>query len=122
MLARLLAYATQPGQTAYGGVPRSPKWAGVRAGHLKQFPACAACGSRKCVEVHHVVPVSWPGGKELELDPANLLTLCESKTMNCHLWIGHLGDFRSRNPNAVADAAAVLAKVRGRPYPGRLGR
>lgn len=78
--------------------PRSPEWAKVRAEHLKIEPACQWCGRSKNLEVHHIWPFAWPGGDKLELVPDNLITLCESPGYNCHLEIGHLGDFKSRNP------------------------
>lgn len=92
---------------------RSTRWPAVRARHLAEHPACAACGGRSGVEVHHVLPVGWPGGRANELDPANLITLCPGH----HLWVGHLGDWRARNPECRADAAAVRAKVAARAYP-----
>jgi 5-methylcytosine-specific restriction enzyme A len=96
---------------------RSGHWPKVRAEHLEREPACAACGTQDHVQVHHVLPVSWPGGLYHECDAANLVTLCASPGHNCHLWIGHLGDFKSRNTMVRADAAAMLAKVKGRQYP-----
>ena len=113
-----LAVARQYGLTGAGPVPlfgaeRSPHWSAVRAAYLKKNPSCAACGCDDAVEVHHVHPVSWPGGKDLELDESNLMTLCRVH----HLWVGHLGSFFSKNDDARADAAAFLAKVRARPLP-----
>lgn len=92
---------------------RSPGWPKARAAHLKLYPRCAVCDGRKDLEVHHVVPVSWPGGKELELASSNLLTLCGPH----HLWHGHLGSWFSRNPDVREDAAAWLAKIQSRPKP-----
>lgn len=99
------------------GVPRSPHWPAVRNDFLTHFPSCAACGKREALQVHHIYPVNWPDGKTKELDPENLITLCESKGMNCHLRIGHLGDFKSRNADVRNDAAASLHKIQHRPYP-----
>jgi hypothetical protein len=67
--------------------------------------------------VHHVLPVSWPRGVAHELDPSNLITLCGPEAHHCHLMVGHLGDYHSRNPNVVNDAARMLAKIESRPYP-----
>ena len=95
--------------------PRSPKWEGVRAKHLKAHPVCAACGTKKTLEVHHIVPFS--DNPELELDPSNLITLCESATdgIICHLCIGHLGNYQSYNKNVQYDAAVWLDKFNSRP-------
>ncbi len=88
---------------------RSPGWGEARARHLAGHPTCAMCGADGGLHVHHVLPVHlYP---EWELDPANLLTLCPRDHHLC----GHLLDWHSYNPHAVEDAAAWLAKVRGRP-------
>ncbi len=87
---------------------RSPKWAAVRAAHLKRFPTCAACGSTKNLECHHLWPFHlYPS---LELSPENLLTLCEGDTCNCHLVFGHAGRWNLFSPYAREDAAAHLAR------------
>lgn len=75
---------------------RSPSWPTVRAAHLKEHPTCWACGNDRDLEVHHVLPFHlFP---HLELDPHNLLTLCETIGHNCHLNVGHLGSWRRYNP------------------------
>lgn len=79
------------------GTKRSPKWRKVRYLHLEKFPTCAACGSAKKLEVHHIKPIhSHP---DLELTPSNLITLCESKVrgLDCHRAIGHLGNYKLIN-------------------------
>jgi 5-methylcytosine-specific restriction endonuclease McrA len=96
---------------------RSSHWPAARAAHLQHERECAACGGKDHLEVHHIIPFSWPGGSELELVDSNLITLCESPSHNCHLWVGHLGDYRSRNPDVRRDAAAFRAKIKARPYP-----
>lgn len=88
---------------------RSSKWPKVRAAHLKLNPACAACGTRSKLEVHHLVPFHLDPTREL--DPTNLLTLCESSSHNCHLIWGHLLDWKGCNPAAAADSASYLAKL-----------
>ena len=54
---------------------RSPKWPALRRKFLQRNPTCAACGTTECLEVHHCVPFHIDSAKEL--DPRNLLTLCE---------------------------------------------
>lgn len=95
----------------FGGRPRSPRWPGVRAVHLGRQPRCAACGSAKSVQVHHIRPYHlFPA---LELDPTNLLTLCTGRqSCNCHLTFGHLGDWEHFNYDVVEDAARYLARLR----------
>lgn len=81
---------------------RSPKWPRVRATHLALHNQCALCGNRKNLEVHHIE--SFHERPELELEPSNLITLCEdsdaplTKGLNCHQWCGHLGRWKSINP------------------------
>lgn len=89
-----------PGVVA-AGVPRSPKWANVRAAHLKANPACEACGQKDALEVHHVQP--FHTRPELELDPTNLMTLCGDP---CHIVHGHLMAWARYNPTARTDVRA----------------
>lgn len=90
---------------------RSPRWQAVRHAHLKLFPTCAACGGSSELEVHHIKP--YHVCPELELDPANLITLCESR--KCHFIYGHLYSWSSWNETVVHDAAIMLWKIRNRP-------
>ena len=96
-----------------GGVPRSPEWPAVRKAWLKDNPTCAACGTDKDLQVHHVQAFHTDMTKEL--DPSNFLTLCEGMERNCHRFIGHLNNFQSINENSRADAASWLAKIENRP-------
>jgi len=92
---------------------RSPQWPKVRAKFLKEFPTCQVCDGIKKLQVHHIRPVHvWP---ELELSPANLITLCEASG-NHHLWTGHLGSFQSWNIDVINDAANWHTKITERPY------
>ena len=102
-----------------GGHPRSPRWPEVRLGHLAEHPGCAACGRTDSVQVHHILPLAACmalGRLELELDPRNLITLCESAggilTDDHHLYLGHLGGFHLFNPEVRADAAGRYRLVR----------
>ncbi len=95
---------------------RSGQWPKVRAEHLKLNPACAVCGSETSVEVHHIHPFHIH--PDLELEPSNLVTLCESKRvggLNCHLIFGHLGNFRSFNVEVLPDSASWNRKIGTRP-------
>jgi len=84
------------------GKSRSPKWAAVRQVHLEEYPRCAVCGRAKHLEVHHVEPFHL--SPELELDPLNLLTLCDHPAGSCHLIFGHYGDWSLWNPTVRNDA------------------
>ena len=88
---------------------RASQWPTLRREWLASHPACAACGGRRDVEVHHIRPVHvYPDD---ELDPANLISLCRVH----HFWHGHLGAWQSWNACVVSDAADFLARVRARP-------
>lgn len=68
--------------------PRSGQWPKARADWLVLHPLCRACGTNKFITVHHKKP--YHKFRELELDPRNFVTLCESPSHNCHLIWGHL--------------------------------
>lgn len=112
--------AEQPQQVAYSspaasldheeldnptGAKRSSKWPAVRAAYLADHPVCAACGQADQLNVHHVVPFHFD--RKLELDPSNLITLCTDGIghTNCHLMIGHGGNYKCANPCVREDAA-----------------
>lgn len=89
---------------------RSPKWSEVRKRHLLKQPMCQACGTKKGLEVHHIVP--YGVNPNLELDPNNLITLCDKY---CHFAIGHLMNYKSWNSDVIKDSANYLEKVQNRP-------
>lgn len=87
---------------------RSPHWSRLRDVFLRQHPSCAACGLRKGLQVHHKRPYHLH--PELELDTTNLVTLCMTVRRQCHLDLGHGGDYGCWNPEVEADAAEVLSR------------
>lgn len=89
------------------GSPRSGKWAAVRKQHLEREPACAACGRKKNLEVHHIKP--FKDHPELELDDGNLISLCGDP---CHFVHGHLMSWMRSNPDVRADCEAYRQKMR----------
>jgi hypothetical protein len=91
---------------------RLPGWAKLSCEFLRG-KKCAACGRKTNLIAHHIVPVHIDPSREL--DVTNLMPLCEGKTFNCHLMIGHLGHFKSYNPTAVDDAARVYERLKTRP-------
>lgn len=108
------------------GARRSSKWRALRKDFLARNPQCAVCGGTKKVEVHHIVPFHL--APDMELDETNLLPLCERKKygINCHLLIGHQGNYRDVNLTCYADARywsgklvhmmKVFGKVNPRPH------
>lgn len=95
---------------------RSSHWPTVRKHHLEAHPNCAVCGGTAKLEVHHKQPFHL--NPALELDPSNLITLCEANKegINCHLFVGHLGSFKAFNPAVEQDAADWSKKVTNRPF------
>lgn len=96
---------------------RDPHWPEVRRRHLLRNPCCAACGTKDYLEVHHIIPVHFPHGWLYELEFSNLITLCNGPTQKCHLWVGHCGDWKARNPAVVEDARLLLKRRLQREYP-----
>jgi formate dehydrogenase assembly factor FdhD len=94
------------------GTARSSKWPKVREEHLKKNNVCAVCGGDKKLEVHHKKPFHLH--PELELEPSNLVTLCEAlnKGLNCHLLIGHLGNYKNMNPDVDKDVRSWSKKLK----------
>jgi 5-methylcytosine-specific restriction endonuclease McrA len=92
---------------------RSSQWPAVRRAYLADHPFCAACGGRVELEVHHVTPVHIT--KNQELNPGNLIALCEASDRLCHFRIGHLFQWHSWNTEVRQDAASQLARISRRP-------
>lgn len=88
--------------------PRSPQWSTARRHWLAIHNTCAHCGGVNQLEVHHTVPFHIH--PDLELDTDNFMTLCEAK-QECHLKYGHLGNWKTFNPQLVSPA--MLAKLPG---------
>jgi 5-methylcytosine-specific restriction endonuclease McrA len=67
---------------------------------------CAACGRSDHLEAHHVLPFHlYP---QFEMDPRNWIALGRHPDhLNCHLIVGHLGDYEAFNP-LVRELAATL--------------
>lgn len=93
---------------------RSPRWPAVRRAFLRQNPVCMLCGNQHSLNVHHIKPYHLH--PELELDPTNLITLCEKSEvpdmfgLNCHQWAGHLGNWEAFNPR-VREVCRKLAVI-----------
>lgn len=89
--------------------PRSPEWPKVRDEWLKEHSVCEACGGRAYLEVHHKRPFHLH--PELELDPKNLITLCEETSRECHYHFGHNSlSWSCYNPHVEDDAALFLKR------------
>lgn len=91
--------------------PRSAEWRRLRAEHLKKNPLCAVCGNSRNVVPHHIVPFHVDPSREL--DPNNLISLCEGETFNCHLFFGHYRNWTKHNPDVAEDSKRWNERVRG---------
>jgi 5-methylcytosine-specific restriction enzyme A len=99
------------------GIRRSPEWHKVEHLYLLDHSRCVCCEEHEAsapVQVHHIFPFHYAialGRPDLELDPRNLITLCESENgteaQNHHLLIGHLDDFQSSNLDVLRDATLL---------------
>ena len=94
------------------GTPRSGKWPTLEKKWLELHPNCAACGGDTQVSVHHKKPFHLH--PDLELDPTNLISLCERHC--CHLMVGHSGDWHAYNPHVADDAKFLAARIANRKY------
>ena len=119
MIERILLYLLNRWQNRGSlktlGAVRSSEWRKVRAEHLKNFPICAVCGGTETLEVHHVEMFSQNPNREL--DPTNLITLCESgrNGIVCHRAFGHLGNYQSINKDVRKDTEIWYNKLHFRP-------
>lgn len=95
------------------GKPRHRDWDEAAHAFLLKNPTCAACGTRKRLQVHHKKPFHLH--PELELDPDNLIVLCDAPYHHCHFIVGHSMDWTSFNPAVAEDAARQLERIRTRP-------
>ena len=87
------------------GAERSSHWPTVQHNHIKLFPTCAACGGDVNLNVHHKQPFHlYP---ELELESTNLITLCMDGDKDCHIKLGHGGNFKAYNPQVESHVEAV---------------
>ncbi len=87
----------------FGGL-RSSQWPKARKEFLMKNPNCAVCNGTVKNEIHHVLPFAkFPN---LELEPRNFITLCESKKkgVTCHQFFGHLGNYKDYNLDVREDA------------------
>jgi len=102
-------------EAARHGIRRSAAWPHAEKLHLQVQPKCVCCSPEMRphagVQVHHIFPFHCCialGRPDLELDPRNLVTLCEDEAgrpgENHHLLVGHLDSFQSSNLNVLEDA------------------
>lgn len=102
------------GNTIFGdrtfGAARSPSWQSFRKSVLAG-KSCAVCGGTKKLELHHIQ--SFAQHQDLELEPTNVIPLCESKKwgVTCHQFFGHLGDYKDINPDIRKDAELWKTKL-----------
>jgi len=90
---------------------RSSRWPEVRDVFIKTHAECSACGGKRHLQVHHIRPFHLD--PKDELDSENLITLCMGRD-ECHLEIGHGGNFANYNPHVVASAKEYRTNPKAR--------
>lgn len=93
---------------------RAKGWPKARERYLQLHPLCALCGGDNCLAVHHRKPFHrFPA---LELEPTNLLTLCQDGPggLNCHLIVGHGGNWQDWIEDAEDAASRIKTMLEGR--------
>ena len=109
---KLLSIITGDYFRTFGSL-RSSQWNKVRNDFLKKNPQCAVCGKKTNLVIHHKLPFHlYPN---LELAENNLVTLCESAGLHCHITFGHLGSFQSYNKSVEIDTETWKIKLKLRP-------
>lgn len=89
-------------EAAKHGVARSPHWESFKHEFSKtNSRRCAYCDSPIDVQLHHEQPFHI--NPQRELDPTNLIWLCEEVGSNHHLHVGHCGDWKKFNPRVRED-------------------
>ena len=99
------------------GAKRDPRWPAKRRSFRQRYPTCAVCGTRRKVQIHHIIPFHL--APELELKTSNLIPLCTGgrfKGLHCHLIFGHLGDYQRVNEAVRAVAAEWAVYLNAREY------
>ncbi len=92
------------------GHERSSQWRRAQKEHLLREPRCVVCGYKgKKLQVHHIKPFHLH--PHLELDPHNLITLCEARGRDHHLLLGHLGEWQSYNESIRQDVKRFHRKT-----------
>jgi 5-methylcytosine-specific restriction protein A len=95
---RSLVSKPEPVSTAkndfFAEASRDPRWKPFRNNYLVN-KRCAICDSTENLELHH--KKSFHDHPELELDPGNVVALCENPSRNCHFVFGHLMNWRLVN-------------------------
>lgn len=72
------------------------KWLNIQREKRRLNPKCQICGSTEKIQIHHIIPTSHDYSKVYDL--SNLVSLCGGYR-NCHLYHGHLGNFKNYNIN-----------------------
>lgn len=87
---------------------RSSGWRKVRNIQIENYPECAICEKNHSLEAHHNIPFAVD--PSLELDPANLTTLCSK----CHFLFGHCNYWRAYNAKLIQTICFMKSIIQGR--------
>ena len=105
MLGEVIDLGLDPNATE-ANTPRNPKFGPAAKLWLKD-KKCIVCGGHTKVQAHHKYPFHlFPS---LEMDKRYWRALCEGDhRLNCHLLIGHGGNFSGFNP-LVDEMAGLMS-------------
>jgi hypothetical protein len=113
----LLNYFTKRKSDVFeASADRSGQWRTFR-NNLVKNAKCAICGSSKNLQAHHKKP--FKDFPELELDPDNIVILCENPNRNCHFVFGHLFNWSHYNDdiiNTIQYFQIIVKKAKIRAY------
>jgi len=92
----------------YKKARRAYKTHKVMQQYRSEHTECAWCGRKKKLDVHHLVPVSV--APERADNYSNMIMLCRKP--QCHLQIGHNGNYASRYVENVSEICATRNVVK----------
>jgi len=80
------------------GTPHYPgraytSWFALRNAYIGVYPTCEACGTKKKLNVHHIIPERE--NYKLVLEWTNLITMCRRH----HFTQGHMMNWKTYNPD-----------------------
>lgn len=119
ILFHLLRLAQAKAREAIKRRTRSRHWGAFSDWFIAENSLCEGCGTHRHLQVHHVK--DFARNPHLELDWSNLSALCMDER-ECHLRLGHGGNFRFSNPGLRADLEELRAHPDRRPEVERRAR
>lgn len=90
------------------GLKRSPQWPATERRYKAKYPNCIAGGGTSKIQVHHtIIPFHYAillGRPDLENDERNLESISADPSLQYHVLLGHLDDYKTWNKELLMDA------------------